>query len=63
MRLPARVVGEEVHDGEVGRSEADREPRGRRGLVVDESTASLEESRVAFKGTSNPTVTIRPPFG
>src|SRR6266542_704271 len=42
--LPARVVGEGVEDAELRRPEADREPRDRRRLLLDQRQASLEEA-------------------
>ena len=44
MGLSAGIVREEIHDGEIRRSETDREPCDRRRFVLHQREAPLEES-------------------
>jgi len=42
--LPARLIREGVEDAERGRPQADRKPRGRRRLLLDQRQTSAEEA-------------------
>ena len=63
--LAARIVREDVEDGELRVAEPDREPCDRVGLVLDERAPTLEEPRnvrffafFASSGTQRPLVTV-----
>ena len=69
MRLPPRLILEHVEDCELGRSEADRKPRDRARLVLDERLPAFENFATsssfpgfACNGTRSPPLTIGSPF-